>query len=144
MATAVQEVAVKDAQRKSAKRATFEKLKGKRRTELEFTATLSTDDGPEEVSFLYRALGAIDYDRLITKYPPDTEQKAKGASYNINTFGPALLARVCAEPVLDEAEWVEIWTSPAWNGGEVSDLFWRAVDLCNKGLDVNPTGRGSE
>jgi hypothetical protein len=143
MATAVtDELAVKDAQRKGAKRATFEKLKAKRRAELEFTTTLSTEAGPEEMSFLFRALGGQDYDRLITKHPPTTEQKAKGSNYDMNTFAPALLARACIEPVMDEAEWAEIWNSTSWNAGELSGLFWSAVELCNKGLDVNPTEAG--
>jgi hypothetical protein len=143
MATAVtDELVVKDAQRKGAKRATFEKLKAKKRAELEFTTKLTTEAGIEEMSFLYRAIGAQDYDRLLTKYPPTTEQKANGSNYNMNTFAPALLSRVCIEPVLDEAEWAEIWNSAAWNVGELSNLFWSAVELCNRGLDVNPTEAG--
>lgn len=131
---------VKAAQKAQAKRATFEKLKGKRRAEKEFSVVLA--EGEDPVSFLFRAIGAQDYDRLITKCPPTVDQKAEGATFDQNKFAPLLLSRVCAEPVLDENEWTEIWNSPEWNRGEVSVLFWTAVNLCNQGLDVNPIEAG--
>lgn len=123
-------------QRKQAKRATFEALKGKKRAELEFEIALSKDEDP--VSFLFRAIGAVDYDKLLMKHPPTLEQKADNSTYNQDTFAPALLARVCVEPVMDEAEWKQIWNSGDWNRGEIGQLFWTAVELCNKGLSLNP------
>jgi len=139
-ATVKEELAAKDAQRAGAKRATFDKLRSKKRAELEFTTTLTTTDGPEELSFLFRSMGSQAYDELITRHPPTTAQKAKNQSFNMDTFAPVLLSRVSAEPSLSVAEWTEIWTSEDWNQGEVSALFWTAVELCNRGLDVNPTG----
>ena len=129
-----------EAQRGAAKRATLAKLRGKRRVEKEFSVVLA--EGEDPVTFLFRSIGAQDYDRLITKCPPTKEQQAEGGAYNTDRFAPLLLSRVCAEPVLDEAEWAEIWTSPDWNRGEVSALFWTAVNLCNQGLDLNPIGPG--
>lgn len=134
------QLAAQEGQRRAAKRATLEALRGKRRAEREFTATLN--EGEDPVSFLYRAIGAQDYDRLLGKCPPTREQLADGASFDQNKFAPMLLARVCVEPVLDEAEWREIWNSPDWNRGEVAALFMNAVELCNRGLDVNPTETG--
>lgn len=130
----------KTAQRQGSKRATFEKLKGKKRAEKEFSVVLA--DGEDPVSFLFRSIGAQDYDRLITKCPPTTDQRAEGHSFDQNKFAPMVLARVCVEPVLDEQEWAEIWNSPDWNRGEISALFWEAVNLCNRGLDVNPIEAG--
>jgi hypothetical protein len=138
MSEPVPVVAAKEAQRKSAKRATLAKLKGKRPQQNEFETEI---DG-EQVSFLFRSIGAQDYDRLVTKYPPTTEQKAAGDSFDLNRFAPALLARVSIEPTMDEDEWSEIWGSSAWGRGEVSALFWGAVNLCNKGMDLNPTVAG--
>jgi hypothetical protein len=128
----------KAAQRKQAKRATFAALKGKKRAEKEFTADL----GGEPATLLYRAIGATEYDKLLTKHPPTKEQLADGAAFNSKTFAPALLSLVCAEPKMDEEEWREIWDSPDWNRGEVSELFWGAVELCNQGLDLTPTAAG--
>lgn len=128
----------KTAQRSDAKRATFTKLKNKKRAEREYTADL----GGEPATLLYRAIGATAYDKLLTKYPPTKEQLADGAAFNANTFAPALLARVCVEPAMDEAEWAEIWHSEDWNRGEVSELFWNAVELCNKGLELTPIAAG--
>lgn len=126
------------AQRKQAKRATFEKLRGKKRAESEFTLSING----EELSFLFRSIGAIEYDRLLTKHKPTTEQRAAGAQFNIDTFAPALLSRVSVEPVMDDTEWGEIWNSPDWNRGELMGLFGHAVDLCNEGLDLTPIAAG--
>lgn len=131
-------VNIKAVQRKNAKRATFLKLKSKKPLESDFESEL---DG-ETVSFLFRSIGAQAYDALVTKYPPTTEQKAAGDTFDLNRFAPALLARVSIEPTMDEEEWGEIWTSTAWGRGEVSALFWAAVNLCNKGMDLNPTVAG--
>lgn len=131
-------VASKGAQRKNAKRATYAKLKGKKPQTDEFEADL---DG-EKVSFLFRAIGATDYDKLVTKFPPTTEQKANGDNFDLNRFAPALLAQVSIEPTMDADEWSEIWTSESWGRGEVSALFWGAVNLCNKGMDLNPIVAG--
>lgn len=128
------------AQREQAKRATYEALRAKKRQEKEFTLVLT--EGEDAVSFLFRAIGAQDYDKLVTKCPATTEQVANGASFDQNRFAPLLLSRVCVEPVLDEAEWREIWVSPEWNRGEISTLFFEAVNLCNRGPDVNPIGAG--
>lgn len=136
----VEVVAAQEAQRRAAKRATLEGLRGKRRAEKEFSLVLN--EGEDPVSFLFRSIGAQAYDRLITKCPPTKEQQADGGAYDQNRFAPLLLAAVCVEPVLDEAEWREIWESPDWNRGEVMALFWAAVELCNKGLELNPIVAG--
>lgn len=125
-------------QRKAAKRATFDTLKGKKRTEREFEIELNG----ERVSFLFRSIGATAYDKLLTRFPPTREQQADGATYDQDRFAPALLSQVSVEPTLTEEEWREIWTSDEWNRGEVGILFWTAVELCNKGLELNPTEAG--
>lgn len=127
-------------QRKQSKRATFEGLLNKKRAEKEFEVALV--EGEDPVSFLFRAIGAIEYDKILSKYPPTNEQKADGGTYDQDRFAPALLSRVCIEPVLDESEWKQIWNSPDWNRGEVGGLFWAAVELCNKGLDLAPIEAG--
>ncbi len=133
-------MAAAEGQRRAAKRATLEVLRSKRRAEKEFCVVLA--EGEDPVSFLFRAVGAQDYDRLITKCPPTKEQQAEGGSYDQNRFAPLLLAAVCTEPVLDEAEWREIWDSPEWNRGEVMGLFLAAAELCNQGLELDPIVAG--
>lgn len=130
-------VAAKEQQRQQAKRATFEALKNKKQAERELTLTLNEDEDP--ISFLFRSVGAQDYDKMLMKYPPTKEQQAEGATFDQDRFAPALLARVCVEPVMDISEWTEIWTSDSWNRGEIGGLFWAAVELCNKGLTLGPT-----
>ena len=117
----------------ASKRATFEMLKGKKRRELELSFKL---DEENTVTMLLVAIGAQDYDRLVSKHPPTTEQRIDGGSYNINTFATALLSAVVQEPDMTPKQWEEIWNSPDWNRGEVIDLFSVVANLCIQGLDI--------
>lgn len=128
-------VASKVAQSQGAKKATLDLLRGKKRSNR--TVPFMIND--EELIFEFSAIGAKAYDALLTKCPPTTEQRAEGSQYNINTFAPALLARVVVDPELSESDWTDIWNSPDWNRGEVMSLFGEAVNICNIGLSVGPT-----
>lgn len=137
MKTDVKAVEGQNAQREASKRATFDLLKSKPRAEREVLLKIPGNDGEiQELSMLFRAIGSQEYDKLLGKNPPSLEQKADGAAYNVNTFGPALLSKVCIEPDMDTAQWTVIWNSPDWGRGEVMQLFLVAVELCNKGLDI--------
>jgi len=131
----VQVVAAKQAQSKAAKKATFEMLRGKKRQARTVPFVLNG----EEIEFEFCAIGAKAYDALLTACPPNVEQRAEGSQYNINTFGPRLLSKVCLDPELTEAQWEEIWNSGDWNRGEVMSLFSEAVNICNTGLSLGPT-----
>lgn len=134
-------LAAQNAQRDESRRATFEELVKKRHLEREVPIKMPGDDGElVEVTLLFRALGAKEYDKLLSRNPPTTEQKANGASYNIDTFGPALISAVCLEPPMTASEVNQIWMSDDWNRGEVMSLFSAAVEICNKGLDIPFTG----
>ena len=127
---------------KPIKRATLDMLKNKKRLEKELTLLLPMGNGKnEEVSFLFQSIGAQEWDRLVGKYPPTSEQRAEGAAFNMHTFAPALLSRVCVEPQMSEEEWKEIWDSPDWNRGEVVQFYVTAVELCSTGMDVPFSGR---
>jgi hypothetical protein len=128
---------------KSSNRATFEMLAKKRHLEREVQIKIPDDDGGvSEVTMLFRSIGAREYDRLLTKHPPSSEQRAQGATYDINTFGPALISRVSLDPEMSEDDVRQIWNSNDWNRGEVMSLFSAAVELCNKGLDIPFTELG--
>ena len=99
------------------------------------------DGKTEEVSFLFQSIGAQEWDRLVAKYPPTAEQRVEGATFNMHTFAPALLSRVCVDPELSEDDWKEIWNSPDWNRGEVVQFYVTAVELCSTGMDIPFSGR---
>ena len=131
------ELESRSAQRSKSNRATFDLLKSKPRAEKEVAITIPDADGEDnEVTMLFRAIGSQEYDKLLSKNPPNTEQKADGDSYNVNTFGPALLAKVCIEPDMSMKDWQSLWNSDDWNRGEIMHMFATAVGLCNKGLDI--------
>jgi hypothetical protein len=118
-------------------RATLAKLLSKKPQEKEVKVLLPVGDGKtEESSLLFRSIGAKEWDSLVGKHPPTNDQRADGQPFNTNTFGPALLARVCIEPEITESDWKEIWDSPDWNRGEVATLYGEAVNLCTVGIDI--------
>lgn len=140
MANTVPDVEIKAHQRAKAKRATLAMLMGKKAQRDEFSVSL--DGTGEQASFLFISIGAMEYDALLTKHPPLPEQRVAGASFNINTFAPALLSKVCQEPAIEEAGWTELWTSPTWGRGELMSLFWRAANLCSKEVEPTPISAG--
>lgn len=131
---------VQSEQRAAAQRATFEALKAKKPAEREVSIVLNEGEPP--ASFLFRAISAPRYDKLMTANPPTKEQLADGAAFNVNTFGPALLAGVVAEPQMTVEQWTEIWNSDEWSGGEISGLYSTAMELCSRGLNLAPTAAG--
>lgn len=119
------------------KRATFDRLAKKSKAEREVTLQLEGDDGElEEASILFRAIGAKQYDDLISKHPPNAQQKINGDVYNLHTFAPALISICSVEPKLSYDEAKAIWDSEDWSRGEVMTLFSSCVELCNKGLNI--------
>lgn len=121
----------------ASKAATLDLLKGKRQASTEFSIYLPDETGgKQEVTLKYHAIGARDYDKLISKYPPKAEQRVEGAAFDIDKFAPALIAACCVEPEMSVADAQEIWDSPDWSRGDLMALFRRAVDLNNQGIDI--------
>jgi hypothetical protein len=124
-------------QSKAAKAATLDLLKNKRRAETRFSIYVTDTDGEQqEVELHFRAIGAQEYDKLVSKHPPKPEQRIEGAAFNIDTFAPALIARCAVEPEMSEKDAKEIWDSPDWSRGDLMVLFRNAVDLNNRGVDI--------
>lgn len=131
------------APRNGAEVATFAALRAKPRRVMTFEVN-TLDGGGKEVALLmkYRAIPSKDYDELVERHPPTAAQKQGGATYNIDTFAPAIIAAVSYEPTLSVEQATEIYNSPDWSGGELSSLFLRALQVCNSGLDVPFNVRG--
>lgn len=125
------------------KRATIDELINKPRSTTEFSLFLANGDGePHEVTLRYQAIGMRAYDRLVAKHPPKPEDRAEGASFNMDTFAPALISACAVEPEISPAQAKEIWESDDWSRGDVMVLFRNAVDLNNRGLDIPFSERG--
>lgn len=144
--TATAAVAGQEAQRREAKRATFERFMDRKPFEAEFQLALGAD--PLELdTLLFRSIGSVAYDKLIDDCPPTKEQLANNATYNQDKFMPSLLAKVCVDPLLSVEQWSKIIGSENYGRGEVNELFFSAVGVCNRQLGmavVNPTGPVSE
>lgn len=115
------------AQRKVAKRATLDSMRGKKPRRDEFEVTLDPDGEPE--SFLFVAIRPRAFDDLMTEHQP-TEKQIQNAMesgqerppYNVDTFPPALLAAVCREPRLSVEDWTPFFDDEAWGRGEIGSL----------------------
>lgn len=128
---------------KAVKTATFDTLIRKPKRVLEFAVTTQDADGDAvSLKMKFQALGGKDYDKLLEAHPPTAAQKRQNASFNIDTFAPALIAAVSLEPRLSVEQAEQLWTSSDWSGGEVSSLYMNAQRVCNSGLDVPFNDRG--
>lgn len=122
-------------------RATLGMLQKKQPKTEEVQITIINDAGEEqEVSLLFKALGATEYDNLLDRYPASSKQRREGLAFNPDLFGPALLAAVCVEPKMSLEDATEIWNSDHWSRGERLRIFNAAVDLCNYGMNIPFTG----
>lgn len=139
--TDVAALAVQNGHRANARRATLEMLRDKRPAEREVSTKLNPDD-EEEVTFLLRALSATAWDKLVARHPATDAQQTEGAAFNIDTFAPALMARVIVEPEAEESFWKERWSDPNWGRGEVASLYFACSGLCDRGLDLAPFVKG--
>lgn len=136
-------VEARQKQSKNDKRATLDQLVNKPRSTTEFSLYLSDGNGgTNEVTLKYQAIGMRAYDRLVAKHPPKPDQRADGASFDIDTFAPALIAACSVDPEISPAEAKSIWDSDDWSRGDVMVLFRNAVELNNRGLDVPFTESG--
>jgi len=132
--------AKKDTRRK----ATFADLQAKPKRTKEVVLMVPDADGDViEFVITLKAIGSRAYDDLMAKYPPTPEQKKDGATYNPETFGPALIAACSWEPRLTPNEALEIWNSEDWSRGEVMEVFVGCIEVCSRGLDVPFTVEGS-
>lgn len=88
-------------------------------------------------TFQFRSLGRTTYRKLIAAHPPtDADHTAARvesgdmnarASWNRETFFPALIQASSVGPQLTEAEVAEIFESPDWSDGEVDLLVKGAI-----------------
>jgi hypothetical protein len=138
--TAIKIQSSRNEQSSSDKKSTLEKLKSKKPRQE--TVTLEVEG--EQLELLFQAISYKDLDALQAKHPPTQKQRVDGASFNRNSFPPALIAACSVEPKFSEKDALEIWNSDDWSTGELNTLFDAVSALCMKGLDVPFTGTVSE
>ena len=96
------QVEARQQQSKNSKAATLDLMKGKSRAKETFSIFIASSDGDQqEVKLTYQAIGALEYDKLVSKHPPKAEQRVDGASFDIDTFAPALIAKCSLDPEMD-------------------------------------------
>ena len=132
------DTAVEEIVKKAGGAATLQQLLNKpvRRTKL----TLNLGDS--EVYMRFEAISSAQYDALVAEHPPTKKQREAGASYNPDTFAPALISQCSLEPKLTLEDATALYTAKSWAGGEITDLFLTCVRLCQSGLDVPFTEAG--
>lgn len=125
----------------SAKRvATLEDLKHKPRR----TKEIELPMGSDVLTITVRSINTKAYDDLVSEHPPSKKDKDSGASWNVDTFAPALISACSMEPAIDLETAQSMWVSDDWARGELLDLFMACIDVCNAGFKVPTTASGSE
>ena len=132
--------AERNAQSVADKMSVLDKLKLKKRRR----QTMTLDINGEKLELIFEAISYKELDALQAKHPPTQAQRAEGASFNRNTFPPALISACAVEPIMTESDAREIWGSNDWSTGELNTLFDTVSALCMKGLDVPFTAIDSE
>jgi len=141
--TTAKNVEARQKQSQASKRATLDQLVNKPRSTTEFSLYIANGDGEtNEVTLKYQAIGMRAYDRLVAKHPPKPDQRAEGASFDMDTFAPALISACAVEPEISLDQAKSIWDSDDWSRGDVMVLFRNAVELNNRGLDIPFSERG--
>lgn len=88
-----------------------------------------------------------EYDALIGEHPPTKEQREQGATWNTETFLPALLAACIGQDLppterMSEKDWID-WTTTASAGvsGELVVLYQTCLRVNDRSPDVH-VGKG--
>jgi hypothetical protein len=137
MASDVETVSARQKQSKADKQSTLDLMKGKSRAKHTFSLFITNGTGEQqEAKITFQALGSRDYDKLVSKHPPKADQRLEGASFDIDSFAPALIAACSLDPEMSHEDAVEIWESESWSRGDLMVLFRNAVELNNRGLDI--------
>jgi hypothetical protein len=137
MASDVEVVSARQKQSQADKKSTLDLLKSKSRAKHTFSLYITNGTGEQqEAKITFQALGSRDYDKLVSKHPPKADQRVEGASFDIDTFAPALIAACSLDPEMSAEDALEIWQSDSWSRGDLMVLFRNAVELNNRGLDI--------
>lgn len=127
------------------RQATLKDLLNKPARVKDVVLTVPDEDGTMiEYVFSLRAIGSKAYDVLVGMHAPTADQKKDGATYNPDSFGPALISACSLSPHITPNEARDLWNSDEWSRGEVMEIFMAAVEVCSRGLDVPFTAPGSD
>jgi hypothetical protein len=102
---------------------------------------------PHQELLYVSPIAPSEYDELIGEHPPTDEQRGQGASWNVVTFLPALLAACIGQDLptaerMSEKDWTD-WTTTASAGvsGELVVLYRTCLRVNDRSPDVH-VGKG--
>lgn len=105
--------------------------------------TLVVSVGPgKRRSLTLRAVSRPTFDALVDAHPPrddDRDEFGMPKRWNPDSFWPALVAASLADPVLSEAEVVQVWA--AWSKADTERLAKVAYDLNEGETEVIELGK---
>lgn len=117
-------------------------LLGKPKNRDTFKVYVGSGDSAQEIEMTAEALSMKDYDKLVAKYPPTAEEEAKGLTYELEKFAPALIAASLVDPEMSLAQAKQLWGSENWSRGDVEGIFTRVLRVNHRDSTVPFTGRG--
>jgi len=95
----------------------------------------------QEIALTFTSIGSKAYDKLVAKHPATAEQRLDGATYNPDTFCPALIAVCLTDPEMTESQAKQLWNSDTWSRGDLMAIFGAAMKVNNQGVDIPFTER---
>jgi hypothetical protein len=117
-------------------------LLGKPKTRDTFTLYVGSGEERQEIEMTVEALSMKDYDKLLSKFPPSEEEKARGLTYELEKFAPALIAACLVDPELTPAQARQLWSSENWSRGDVEGLFSKVLTVNHRESTVPFNARG--
>lgn len=99
------------------------------------------------VSFTFKSIGREAYDSMLDFHKATKDQRDEAraagaqATFNPDTFPPALVSASLAEPKLTVDEVEQLWKDPNWNAAELGLLFNTALEV-NSSRRVVDLGKG--
>ena len=97
-----------------------------------------------EITFTFQSIGSVNYDELLgaEENKPTPEQEKEGATFNLLTFPPALIAAASVDPEISTEQAIAIFEDRSWNGAELEKLFYAALELNPETGDI-PLSKGA-
>jgi hypothetical protein len=117
-------------------------LLGKPKTRDTFKLYVGSGDDKVEVEVTVEALSMKDYDKLLSKYPPTDDEAARGLTYELDKFAPALISACLVDPEMTLTQTKQLWASENWSRGDVEGLFGKVLQVNHRESTVPFNARG--
>lgn len=117
--------------------ATLEDLFRKKAVTRRLNIVLTDPDGiPREYYLVFKMLDPERYEELLDQHPPRPKDKKAGLGHNPDEFSLSLIAEAMVTPMITREHLVQLKESGEWSRGELAQMYSKAIEASNGGLEV--------